>query len=124
VFVLGRPIQPSLKFVDTSRSLPFWTHKHLIRLERLSRDKHYSLFEHSQITTIKSFITPGAGHEAAQKQLVKSNYAAESMRVAAKLSEVARQEGLFSADLQTPVVVDVSSPMTPGFTSDPQGPML
>ncbi len=53
-------------------------------------------------------------------QLVKNNYAQESMRVASKLSEVARQEGLFCGDPQTPIVHNVPSPMTPagGYSSD------
>ena len=57
------------------------------------------------------------GHEAALQQLVKSNDAAESMRVAARLSEATRLEGAFSDEPQTPIVHNVPSPMTPGFGS-------
>ena len=60
------------------------------------------------------------GHEAALQQLVKSNFAAESMRVSAKLSEAARLDGIFPGQPQTPIVHNLGSPMTPGFSSDLQ----
>ena len=55
---------------------------------------------------------------------MKNNYAQESMRVSSKLSEAARQDGVFNHDEegpQTPVVHSVPpSPMTPasaGYSS-------
>ena len=59
------------------------------------------------------------GHEPAIAQLVKNNYAQESMRVASKLSEAARYDPYFNDDPATPIVHNVPSPMpSSGFNSD------